>query len=174
MNATDSTIAAVSRTVCGCFTSAHCGRISRTATLPSNLLAATAGVVGRRRLAGPVEEVTRGTRREGHPVVGRNVQRRGVLAGKKGRRYQQNQTRIEHKAYGGGRRPGCASGSSPWPSVRAGSPAHRVDARVGSRPAIRPWPSPDKAASAHLLTANDARSTGHLWHAGDQSAERSG
>jgi hypothetical protein len=51
---------------------------------PSNLLAATAGVVGRRRLSGPVEEVTRGTRREGHPLVGRNVQRRGVLAGKRG------------------------------------------------------------------------------------------
>ena len=47
-------------------------------------LAAAAGVGGRRRLAGPLEEVLRGTRRGRHPVVGRDVQRRDVLSRKKG------------------------------------------------------------------------------------------
>jgi transposase len=48
-----------------------------------DVLAAIAGVGGRRRLAGPLEEVSRGARRGRHPVVGRDVQRRDVLARKK-------------------------------------------------------------------------------------------
>ena len=69
---------------------------------------------------------------------------------KKGHRHRQNQTRKGYKAHGGGRRPGCTSGSSHCRSVPGGSHAHRVDARAGSRPPIRPWPSADEATTADL------------------------
>jgi transposase len=49
-----------------------------------DVLASAARVGGRRRLAGPLEAVPRGTRRGRHPVLGRDVQRRDVLARKNG------------------------------------------------------------------------------------------
>ena len=70
--------------------------------------------------------------------------------GKKGAPKSENQTRKGYKAHGGGRRPGCTSGSSHCPSVPGGSHAHRVDARASSRPAIRPWPSTVEATTADL------------------------
>jgi transposase len=56
---------------------------SSAVSIARDMLVPTAGVGGRRRLAGPLEEVPRGSRRERHPVVGRDVQRRDVLARKK-------------------------------------------------------------------------------------------
>jgi transposase len=47
-----------------------------------DVLAATVAVGGHRRKAEPLKEVPRRTRRLGHPVVGRDVQRRDVLARK--------------------------------------------------------------------------------------------
>jgi len=53
-------------------------------SIAGDVVAPTAGAGGWRRLAGSLKKVSRGTRRGGHPVLGRDVQRWDVLARKKG------------------------------------------------------------------------------------------